>query len=110
MDAAALENLASGPPPASDYATLLADLQKKLDALVQKIERGRENFLTAPKSLTQGLADTLEKWEMERESLQSQIKAAQAAGNNNIKEWIEQSKAWWEEMKGKLIGVKTGES
>jgi hypothetical protein len=38
------------------------------------------------------------------------IKTAQAAGDDDIKEWLRQSAAWWEEMKGKLIGVKTGES
>jgi hypothetical protein len=69
----------------------------------------RENFLTAPKNLTKGLADTLGKWDTERERLESQIKVAQTAGDNNIKEWLRQQAAWWEEMKGKLIGVKTGE-
>ncbi len=70
----------------------------------------RENFLTAPTNLTQGLADTLAKWEEERVSLENEIKTAQAAGDDNIKEWLRQQAAWWEEMKDKLIGVKTGES
>ena len=67
-------------------------------------------FLTAPKNLTNGLADTLAKWEGERKSLESQIKVALAAGDNSIKEWLRQQAAWWDEMRGKLIGVKTGET
>jgi hypothetical protein len=111
MDAAALEALASEPPPAGNNAADLAHLQKKLATLVQKIERGKENFLTAPKNLTQGLADTLSKWEAERVSLENQIKNVQVAGDDNIiKAWLQQQAAWWEEMKGKLIAVKTGES
>jgi len=110
MDASALEALASQPPPAANHAASIAKLQKKLATLVQKIERGKENFLTAPKNLTKGLADTLGKWEEEREGLESQIRAAQAAGDESIKEWRRQAAAWWEEIKSKLIGVKTGES
>src|SRR5262249_54973389 len=66
--------------------------------------------LNAPNHLTQGLADTLTKWEAERESLESQIRTAQIAGDDNIKEWLRQQAAWWEEMKDKLILVKTGET
>jgi DNA invertase Pin-like site-specific DNA recombinase len=110
MDASALEVMASAPPPASNNTADIARLQKKLAVLKQKIERGREIFLTAPKNLTQGLADTLTKWEAERVSLEKEIKTVKATGDGNIKEWLRQQVAWWEEMRGKLIGVKTGES
>ena len=108
MDSRALELLAAQPPSTAKRGSQVTRMEAKHSKLKKDIERGRENFLAAPKTLAAGLADTLERWEAERQRLEAEIRSAKASGDD-IEDWKQLAAAWTEEIKPKLVNVKTGE-
>jgi Recombinase zinc beta ribbon domain/Recombinase len=51
----------------------VAQIQRALDELTKKIEKGTENFLMAPRELTAELASKLQAWKTERTSLENEL-------------------------------------
>lgn len=51
----------------------VAQIQRALDELAKKIERGAENFLIAPTELTAELSSKLQAWKEERKALENEL-------------------------------------
>ncbi|MCH8042366.1 MAG: recombinase family protein [Planctomycetes bacterium] len=73
-------------------------IEKQLAELQSKIKTGQERFLTAPKKLTAGLADTLEKWQTELADLQREFLQAQGEANQPVAETLD----YWDSLSGRV--------
>ncbi|MCH8043483.1 MAG: recombinase family protein [Planctomycetes bacterium] len=73
-------------------------IEKQLAELQSKIKTGQERFLTAPKKLTAGLADTLEKWQTELADPQREFLQAQGEANQPVAETLD----YWDSLSGRV--------
>jgi len=91
------------PEPAMDRAAV-AKLQAKIDRLSKQIDQGAEKLLAAPASLTDILTAKLQGWQNERESLQQQLHAQQAASvvDADVSQGIEDAIAELETLRQRL--------
>jgi len=82
----------------------VAKLQAKIDRLSKQIDQGAEKLLAAPASLTDILTAKLQGWQNERESLQQQLHAQQAASvvDADVSQGIEDAIAELETLRQRL--------
>lgn len=96
VDRDVLEKLHAEPPELDDAG--LVTLEKERAALKERIDRGNERYLTAPKELMPGLLDTMKRWQAELKEVEAKFAGAKLK-TRNIWDEIE---AWYLSVQEKL--------
>ena len=72
--------------PVAPLTKNVSRLQRAFSEITKKIERGTENFLTAPKDLTDELAAKLQAWKAERTAIEEELNGLQESDPKKTQE------------------------
>jgi site-specific DNA recombinase len=100
VDRAKLELSASRPGEEDSQPSDLDSLQRALAEVKARIDRGAENYLTAPESLKPLLEAKLAAWQEEREELERKQRYLTVTQGD-----ISSFNKWWDEARGDLVTV-----